>query len=285
MRRKNAFGFLLLHALILCFPATGKAQDFKHTSFERNVVTAGINGAIGGLAAGTSQLFAKKSFWRGFARGAGAGLIVYGGKRLIAERSPVAWWVGRQIAAIGSSEVANAAHGRRVFQILTLPVGPVRLHFEPRARLIPSATLDIVSTAYSAVVASQAGSRFAARESLATGTIVFITRQRSQGIGGNAAGVVTLSEYVPNGNFPLLESERDVLSHELVHSAQYDFVVTVWADPLQSTIVKKLPWAKPVTRYLDFNLLLPIQVVANALISYHDRPWEQEAGSLVSDDR
>lgn len=270
---------------MLCFPATGKAQDSKSSSVERNLATAGINSALGGITAGTSQILSGKSFWRGFARGAGAGLVVYGGKRLIAERSPVAWWAGRELAAIGSSEVANAANGRRAFQSLTLPIGPVRLHFEPRKKRTPSATIDIVSAAYTVVVATQSGSRFAVRESLATGAMVFITRQQTRGTGGNAAGVLTLSEFVPNGNFPLIESERDVISHELVHSAQYDFVLTAWSDPLQMAVVRKLRWTKPVARYIDVNLLLPAQIAANAVIAYHARPWEQEAHALVSDDR
>lgn len=286
MRRNHGFQFLLLQVVILlCVPAIGTAQDLKHNAFARDAFTAGINGAIGGITAGTSQLLAGKSFWRGFARGAGAGLVVFGGKRLIAERSPAAWWAGRELAAIGSSEVANAAHGRRIFQTLTLPVGPIRLHLEPRAMRLRSPTIDIVSTASAIVLAARSGSHFAVRESLATGTLVFITRQGDGGIGGNTSGVVSVSEYVPNGDFPLLESERNVISHELIHSAQYDFIITVWADPLQSAVVRKLPWTKPVTRFIDFNLLLPVQVAANALIRYDSRPWEKEAHSLVSDDR
>lgn len=286
MRRNRGFQFLVLQIFILvCVPAIGNAQDFKYRSSARDALTAGINGAIGGLTAGTSQLLAGKSFWRGFARGAGAGLVVFGGKRLIAERSPAAWWTGRELAAIGSSEIANAAHGRRIFQTLTLPVGPIRLHIEPRAMRLRTPTIDIVSTASAVAVAARSGSRFAIRESLATGTLVFITRQGTGGIGGNTSGVISVSEYVPNGDFPLLENERGVISHELIHSTQYDFMMTAWADPIQSAVVRKLPWTKPVTRYIDFNFLLPAQVAANALIRYDARPWEKEAHSLVSDDR
>ena len=79
MRRNHGFQFLLLQVVILlCVPAIGTAQDLKHSAFARDAFTAGINGAIGGITAGTSQLLAGKSFWRGFARGAGAGLVVFG---------------------------------------------------------------------------------------------------------------------------------------------------------------------------------------------------------------
>jgi len=284
--RSSAVRFIVVQALaVACFTASGNAQDHHFGPVRRNVIVAGLNGALGGLTAGTSQAFAGKSFWRGFARGAAGGLVVYGGKCLIAERSPAAWWAGRELAAIGSSEVANAANGRPAFQIVTIPVGLIRFHFEPRAKRVLSPTLDVVSTAYAIAISTRSGSRLAIGQSLATGAIVFVTRETSNAIGGNAAGIVTLSELVPNGNFPALQSERDVISHELIHSAQYDFLVTAWADPIQSVIVRKLPWTKPVTRYLDFNLLMPLEVVANSLVLYGSRPWEKEARSLVSHDR
>jgi len=265
--------------------AIANAQDHAHSAFQRNATDAGINAAIGGLTAGISQAVAGKSFWIGFERGAGAGLIVFAGKRIIAERTPLAWWTGRQLAAIGSSEVANAAAGRRAFQHVTIPVGPARFHFQPSNKLLPSVTIDAASTAIAIVESSREGSRFALQESLATGALVFSTRERADGIGGNAAGIITVSEQVPNGDFPLLESKKDVMSHELIHSAQYDFIFTAWSDPIQSAISRRIPRIKTVTRFLDFNLVLPAQILANGVISYDDRPWEQEAISLVSVDK
>jgi hypothetical protein len=270
---------------IAWFAATANAQDHSHSAFQRNLTSAGVNAAIGGLTAGVSQAIAGKSFWNGFARGAGGGFAVFAGKRIIAERTPLAWWTGRQLAAIGSSEVANAARGRMPFQLVTIPLGPARFHFQPRRMRLPSVTLDVASTITAMAEGTSSGSRFALQQSLATGAFVFITRERSSGIGGNAAGVITMSEQVPNGNFPLLESERDVISHELIHSAQYDFILTAWADPIQTAVAGRLPRVKPFTRYFDFNLVLPVQALANQLISYDARPWEQEALSFVSIDR
>jgi hypothetical protein len=265
--------------------AVCNAQDNGLSRLDHQLVAAGINAAVGGLTAGAWQGLSGKSFWNGFARGAGGGIMVFAGKRIIAERSPAWWWIGRELAALGSSEVANAASGRVSFDRITIPVGPVRFHFEPRRKRLPSPTIDFASTVAAVVVSTRAGSRIGIDESLATGTLVFIVRDKSMAIGGNAAGVITLSEIVPDGNFPRLESKRSVISHEMIHSAQYDFILTAWADPIQKSLVRKLHLDGRVTRYVDFNLLLPLQMAANSLVPYKSRPWEKEARLLVSDDK
>ncbi len=267
-----------------CVAATANAQDTGQPELLGSPAVLGVNAAIGGLTAGTWQALAGKSFWRGFVRGAAGGVAVFAGKRIIAEGSPVAWWAGRQLAAIGSSEIANAAEGRVPFQKITLPIGPVRLHLNPRAKLVPSASLDLTSTVAAIIVGTRSGNRFAIQESLATGSIVFLAPEVSNAIGGNVASVMTVSELAPDGDFPPLENKRDIMSHELIHSAQYDFVLTAWGDAAQAAIVRKLHLSGRITRYVDFNVLLPLQIAANGLIPYDKRPWEKEAHSLVPDE-
>lgn len=264
---------------LTCVASAGRAQHRESPG------AAAINAAIGGLTAGTWQALSGKSFWTGFGRGAGAGLTVFVGKRLIAKRSPGWWWTGRQLAAVGSSEVLNAAEGRRALDRITLPLGPVRIHFEPRTKRMPSATVDVFSTVAAVVEGARAEARIGIRESLATGTIVFIVRDKSSEVGWNAAGITTLSEILPDGDFPPLQSKRSVISHEMIHTAQYDFMLTAWADPIQKSLVQRFHWNGPVTRYLDFNLLLPVQIAANSLIDYDRRPWEREARALVPNER
>ena len=262
----------------MCVTVTGNAQS---SPGKRHAGPAVINAAIGGLTAGTWQALSGKSFWRGFARGSGGGFAVYVGKAIISDGRPVSWWTGRQVAAIGSSVVANAAQGRAPLQRITIPVGPLRLHFNPRARLAPSASLDLASTVTAVVVATRSGNRLAIQESFATGAIVFLAPEVSDAIGGSVANVVTISELAPDGEFPPLEDKRDIMSHELIHSAQYDFVLTAWGDAVQAAIVRKLHLSGRITRYVDFNVLLPLQFAANGLIPYDKRPWEREARLLV----
>lgn len=148
-----------------------------------------------------------------------------------------------------------------------------------------TASVDFVSSVAAIVVGTRRGNRLAIDESLAAGAIVFLAPETSNAIGGNQAGIITISELVPDGSFPPLESKRSVISHELIHSAQYDFVLTAWGDAVQDAVMRKLHWSGGITRYVDFNFVLPLQIAANGLIRYESRPWEKEAQALVPDDR
>ena len=237
--------------------------------------------AIGALTAGAWSAARHKSFWRGFGRGGAAGAVVFVGKRLLDGGDPLSWWAGREIAALGSSEVVNAGEGLPFLQRVVLPVGPLRFHVDRLAsrKVVPK--LDLVSTIAGFVVASQQGARFALDESLATGVIVFLVPEDSRTVGTHAAGIITVSEVLPDGDFPPLLGKRTVISHEMVHAAQYDFVFTAWSDPAQRAMGKKIRVMGVVNRYLDLNLGLPVQLGLNELIDYEKRPWETEAGTLA----
>jgi len=240
-----------------------------------------VNVALGAVTAGTWSAVQKKSFWRGFARGGAGGAAVFAGKRLIGEGNPVSWWAGREIAALGSSEVVNAAEGLPFLQRAVIPVGPIRFHIDRLAKRKVIPRLDLASTIAAGVIASGERTRLAVKETLATGVIVFMVPENSRTVGTHTAGILSVSEVLPDGNFPPLAPKRIVISHEMVHASQYDFVFTVWSDVAQRAIAKRIPAAGFISRYLDVNLSLPLQLGANHLIDYESRPWEREAVSIA----
>ena len=268
-------------AALLCVATTSSAQSTGAPNPTSVIKVATLNIALGALTAGTWSAARRKPFWPAFARGGVGGAVIFAGKRLIGGGDPLSWWAGREIAAVGSSEVINAAEGLPFLQRIVLPVGPIRFHVDRLARRKVVPKLDVVSTIAGFVVASQDRARFALDESLATGVIVFVVPEDSRTVGTHAAGIVTVSEVLPDGNFPPLLSKRAVISHEMVHAAQYDFVFTVWSDPAQRAMGNKVPAVGFVSRYIDVNLGLPVQLGLNALIDYENRPWEREAGTLV----
>ena len=270
-------------AVLLALTIMSKAALAQTTGGPQPIGTAqliGMNAAIGGLTAGLWRTAARGSFWRGFTRGAAAGAVVYAGKRVVGEGSSPGWWIGRHIAALGSSEVSNAALGRPFLQTTVLPVGPIRIHIDRKARRRISPRLDLAASIAAMAIAVRPGARFALRESASTGAMVFLVRENSDEIGGTAAGVITLSELTPDGDFPGLQSKRSVLSHELVHASQYDFVFAALSDPIQSAIARRNSWGRRISRFVDINLVFPLQLGANELIDYQDRPWEREAVSF-----
>ena len=240
-----------------------------------------VNAALGAVTAGTWSAVQGKPFWRGFARGGAGGAAVFVGKRLIGEGNPLSWWAGREIAALGSSEVVNAAEGLPFLQRAVIPVGPIRFHIDRKAKRKVIPRLDLASSIAGGVIASRDRARLAVKESLATGVIVFIVPENSQTVGTHTAGILSVSEGLPDGNFPPLSPKRAVISHEMVHASQYDFLFTVWSDVAQRALAKKIPAAGFVSRYIDVNLSLPLQLGANHLIDYESRPWEREAVTMA----
>ena len=276
---------LLVLFAITFTSAEAVGQDLDAPQRVSNATLLVVNAAIGGLTAGLWRAAAGKPSWESFGRGAAAGTAVFAGKRIIGEGTSPAWWFGRHIAALGSSEVANAAQGRAFLGTAVLPVGPIRIHIDRTAKRKVSPRLDLASSIATFVVASRPGTRFAIRESLSTGATVFLARETSDEVGRSAAGVVMVSELVPDGQFPPLKGKRSVISHELVHAAQYDFVFSAWADAMQSAIAKRNSFGRRVSSFVDINLLLPLQLGANGIIDYEDRPWEREAVSLAANAR
>jgi hypothetical protein len=268
-------------AALLCVAATASAQTTGAPNPTSVIKVAAVNIALGALTAGTWSAARGKPFWPAFARGGAGGAVIFTGKRLLGGGDPLSWWAGREIAALGSSEVVNAAEGLPFLQRVVLPVGPMRFHVDRLAKRKVASRIDIVSTIAGFIVASREGARFALDESLATGVIVFIVPEDSRTVGTHAAGIVTVSEVLPDANFPPLLSKRTVISHEMVHAAQYDFVFTVWSDVAQRAMGRKIPAVGFISRYVDVNLGLPLQLGLNGMIDYEDRPWEREAGTLV----
>lgn len=271
---------MVLAILVAGAPAAN-AQVRESPGPSATVRVAAVNVAIGALTAGTWSVARGKSFWAAFARGGAGGATVFAGKQLIGEGNPLSWWAGRELAALGSSEVVNAGEGFRFLQRTVIPVGPIRFHVDRLAKRKVVPKLDLASAVAALVIASRERTRFALNESLATGVIVFIVPENSRTVGTHTAGVLSLSEGLPDGNFPPLAHKRTVISHEMVHAAQYDFVFTVWNDVAQRAVAKKIGAVGVMTRYVDLNLTLPLQLGANGLIDYKNRPWEKEAVTIA----
>ncbi|HKY97790.1 MAG TPA: hypothetical protein VJL35_08025 [Gemmatimonadaceae bacterium] len=266
-------------ALLLFCAAQASAQTPQRLPSELQIAT--VNVAIGAVTAGVWRAVTHRPVLGGAARGAAAGAAIFAGRRVITNARPAYWWIGREIAAIASSEISNAAQDRPILERATLPVGPIRIHIDRSAKRKIQPRFDLVSAIVAGVVATRDGNSFALNESLATGTLVFLSPETSDELGQSIAGVMTISDLIPDGSFPGLQSKRRVMSHELIHTTQQDFVFNAWSDAAQTAIAAKNPLMRSLTRYVDFNLTLPVQVIANSIIEYQNRPWEKEAKKLA----
>ena len=107
----------------------------------------GANTFIGALTGGLVQALGGGSFSDGFTRGALGGAIVYAGKRLSVGRFAGAGWIGREVAAVGTSIVRNASDGLPTVHRLVLPLGPLRVHFRPNGDQVVNVKLDLLEAA------------------------------------------------------------------------------------------------------------------------------------------
>ena len=214
-----------------------------------------VNAVVGGLTAGLWQELTGGSFADGLAGGVLGGSVVYAGKRVAASSFPGAGFLGRDLAATGSSLVRNAAEARPLLDSLSLPAGPFRLYVSPRELTAPRVELELSDLYWTAYGLAESRLELDLSESLSSGAPVFRSdRSLLSGSGesihgGAAGGVIFLS--------PMGEGQRqETLAHERVHVLQLDFVHQAWLRPLEAHLARRLPhegWR----RRLDYDVLFP----------------------------
>jgi hypothetical protein len=239
------------------------------------------NGLIGGVTAGLVQHFRGGSFRDGFTRGALGGALVYAGKRVAAERFAGAGLLGRLVSAGGASAARNAGAGIPAFAQLTLPIGPVWLDVQPRARRI-RARVDAAAVAWVVYGIAEPELALDAGETLSMGTPVFHTNNKLLKLRGDSvhaagvtnAGIIYLADIPAYG----VETARRQAAHERIHVLQEDQLSIQWTDPAATWLAGRFPALRGVTRFLAVNVSTELLRLSAGLIDRHtDRPWELEA--------
>lgn len=267
-----------------CFPRwTGQLAVF------------GGNALVGGVVGGVGQKLSGGSFRDGFARGVLGGGVVYVGKRIAAERANGAGVLGRQVAAVGSSLVRNAAADQPSFRALLFPIGPVNLHLERaerapvwRPRVRPR--LDLATVLWTGYAIATPELQWDAPSSWSAGAPVFRAFDRVIKQGGDTlnaqgltvAGVVLLSEFRERGRYERRNREYTIptFAHERIHVLQHDFNAQTIGIPAGHWLLRRVPGGKRVGRYLDLNLDPVFPLFGVLIHNGRSRPWELEAEYL-----
>ncbi|HWV58071.1 MAG TPA: hypothetical protein VNZ57_11530 [Longimicrobiales bacterium] len=264
-------------------PLEGRQDDYPHWVGQFTVLSG--NALIGALTAGISQKLRGGSFQDGFTRGALGGAIAYAGKRIAVERFDGAGLVGRQMSAVGSSIVRNAAEARPSLERLFLPVGPVHVYVEPGAARPVHARVDLANLIWLGWAVAEPRLDFDLGASISSGMPVFRVPDQliesrwghGKASGLSAAGTILLSDISEWGE----EHLRSTFAHERVHTIQDDFLFHALTGPLEEWLLQRLPGGAMVEGYIDINLATNLHgLLAFAFDDYHDRPWEMEAEYL-----
>jgi hypothetical protein len=282
-----------LAGLWLCAaaPVTLAAQapdDDVRGGWGQEAPTLAINALIGGVAGGTVRAIRGGSFGEGFLAGAAGGALVYAGKRIAVEPWDGAGLAGRQVAAVGTSIIRNAADGRAPLERVVLPVWIGRLYVTTGPRVSVQPRLDLVGTVATAYQAMSANSELDLSRTLSTGAPVFrVYDDEVDWVGFQRAGVVLLrygtgfrgiEEQMPNDLAQPLEQS---FSHERVHVIQLDQAFLLLTAPTEDWILEQDPVASRLHRWIDPGVMTAVLYLPDMLISYDRRPWEREADFLA----
>jgi hypothetical protein len=250
------------------------------------VETAAINVALGGVTGLGLRVLRGGSLRQGLEAGiagAAGGALIYAGKRVAVQRWDGAGFVGREVAAVGSSVVWNASAGRGMVDRLVLPIGPARLYvaLDDGFRVTPK--LDLSSTVAIAVASLNGGIDW--ERSASAGAPVFHRSARYAGadvVGQHAAGVITYRD--PLGRGEPGEIRLKTLAHEQVHVIQRDQAFLFWAEPAEEALLGSTRATRLLRRHLDVGFDVAAKILVKQVVDYELRPWEREA-YLLSGER
>lgn len=285
----------VLAALLFCASASGVAAQClpprlppgiqqpcteKYPAWTGELAAAGANALLGGLSAGVMHKLNGGSFSDAFVRGFAGGAVIYGGKRIAAERFGGAGLVGREVAAVGISMVRNAGDGIGVFDRIVLPLGPVRLYARTGERLRLRPDLTAVGWLVWGILEPEL--QIDAGMSISAGTPVFLTDNRILLADGDSthAGGVVMSGLVYLADVPAFGRDyaRRVFEHERIHVIQNDQIFLTMTDPLEDAVIGRIPFLQHTVKYVDINLAsVFINALGSRIPKHLDRPWETEA--------
>lgn len=247
------------------------------------------NALVSGLTAGLIHwLRHDGDFADAFVRGAAGGAVVYAGKRITVERFDGAGFLGREVAAVGTSLVHNASAGRAALDRLLLPAGPVHVILDRRARggYDVRARLDLIATGTLVWAATQDELEFDGHASLSAGAPVFrapgllfdpVGGDLDRSTGVTIAGTILLSD-IPRFGQSYLDR---VYAHERLHVLHTDYFSGAWGEPMEEWLEERYDWLGGPRRRVTLGLGEPILGSLGWLIGAHDeRPWEMEANFL-----
>jgi hypothetical protein len=248
---------------------------------EPKVELALANVAIGALTGAAANLIRGESPWRGMAYGTVGGAVWLSGKLLAASEFGGSGFLGRQVASVGSSIVANVVTEHDPLSTISFPLYLVRVDVEFHKRRL-RARVDVPSTVVAIYAAAQRELSVDWGRTVGAGALVILDQtEATTWAGRHAAGVIIIKDQaVPANSWVPVEMDR-VLRHELVHLIQHDFTTLIVSRPVQDWMATLFPGARTVSSYVDLQLDFAAWAALNTLLSHDDRPWEWEARVLT----
>jgi len=234
------------------------AQQGDHPFVRRPATTTEViagNVLAGGLTAAAQAMLRGKDPFRAFGIGAFGGAVHLFGKNLAVEPGAANSWMGLALAGTGTSIVANAGRGVSMLQEVTIPLAVARVRIAPRDSHKVRLSVNAYESGLFVRALLRSGIEIDWGRSAASGTAVFVTRERriildDREVSGVATGSVLLISAFA------FDAPR-VLRHELVHAHQHWFAAEAWGGPIEDALRTRVPGAKRLPVWLDVGLVVP----------------------------
>jgi hypothetical protein len=278
--RRTTVGRRLGNAWLLAFmlggatPSGLAAQSAAEERLQGTVKLLVGNVVIAGLAAGVGGWLNDRRFWKAMVGGAAGGATMYVGKRLATADSDAWGLIGRELSAVGASMTRNAAYGSAILDTLIVPIGPLRLYWSSRERRVAHVRVDAEEIAWAIYGFSSERFRFDRRRSIRAGSFVFTTSQGILWPGDGISGLTQSGAIFLDEN-ELAETPR-ILSHELAHVLEIDYLKIAFGLPAERLILRELGWDDaPLFEYVDLGVgHYPFRLLSHALLEYEAEALE-----------
>jgi hypothetical protein len=258
MRGCRAFAFLGSICIVGGPTALGAQTHHEVPPSHRHGAAriVGGNMLVGGVTAAARATLENKNPFRAFAIGALGGAVHVGGKALSAKQGATAGLAGLTLGAVGTSIVANAGRGDPVLSELFLAVGPLRVRVSTRSTRRVRIGLNLYEVAIAGRQFAREGIEIEWSRTLASGTFVFVTRDRYIRVAGGdtVSGIAVGPAIVIDGYRGAMSA---TLAHELTHAHQYWFGQEAIVLPLEEYLRTRIPGVRHTPSWIELGVLVP----------------------------
>lgn len=252
----SRFSRLIALVMILCLTRQPLfSQDYRGASLLYNGLIGAVSGGVGAVINKHKGQKWHKAFIKGFAVGAGGGMVMYGGKRLnslISSRSELGYgYLSRFVFDMGNSIVENAAANRNFWEVVHYDVGFIRLELETtRLKFRPR----VMASTFIGTVFLATQGRFDARTSLASGTPTFRTRSISYAPKLNGSTIT--NGFLLNDTLRTNLFFYDIYAHEMVHTFQFRELAGInqFFNPLKTKWQERSTWYAKLSPWIYGDL-------------------------------
>ncbi|HWV57910.1 MAG TPA: hypothetical protein VNZ57_10690 [Longimicrobiales bacterium] len=279
-------GCVTLSSLLAPVPATAQVSG------RDELTVLGTNVAIGGATAGIVAAIRGKPIISAVAKGAGGGLLIYGGKHLASIYAfPTLGIPARIMAALGASMIRNGAAGRGAFEMVVVPVGPLTFYHAPDSAGHAPVKINLLRTIVIAALIVHDRTEFDLEETMFLGAPVFRTPDDLVSVSGSEAVIglafagsmilsdrAVLNAVMGHDHFPFL------VAHERVHVLQDIFAEVAVTGPIEHWLIGLLPRGDQIARYVELGFVHAAAAVPllSTVIPHDRRPWELEADHFAT---